>query len=102
MSRTARPGAPRPNQPLLLRARHASHVGARPVNDTLPQRRLRPNANKERHGAGQHVVAEPVLAVEPDNPAREGDGGYVPVWLIHPWSSSKWIESERCETGTQD
>ena len=58
---TSRPHPPlagpiAPNRPLLPRTCHASHVGARPINDALPKRRLRAIPNKKRHSTGQHVA----------------------------------------------
>lgn len=63
MSRTPYIWNPRSNWPVLLRACCAPDVGARAVDDTVPERRLRADADKERHGAGQYVAVRCDLAV---------------------------------------
>lgn len=57
MPRAARTGPASPDKPLLQRACGADNVGARAVDDAVPERGLRPNADEAGPRAGQYVVA---------------------------------------------
>lgn len=67
MSRTPDIRNSRSHWPFLLRARGATDVGARAVDDTVPERRLRADTDKERYDTGQYVAIWRDMAVAETN-----------------------------------
>lgn len=60
-------------------------MGARAVDDTLPERGLRADADEKRYGACEHVALAPVVAVEAaaaGETVGAGDGCYFPVCVL--------------------